>query len=60
MRITKKYLIEQGWIEKAGIMVRFTNPRIGWKEDGTLIIGYNEYQEKVTTIEELTKILKCK
>lgn len=56
--LNKEYLQAQGWIEKAGIMVRFSHPRIGWKPDGTLIIGYHEYPEKVTTIEQLQNILR--
>ena len=55
--ITREYLLSQGWKEKSGVMVQFTNPRIGWKKDGTLIIGYHEYPEKVTTIAQLERIL---
>ena len=55
--ITKEYLLSQGWVEKGGVMVRFSNPRIGWKPDGTLIVGWHEWPEKVTTIEELNKII---
>ena len=55
--ITKEYLLSQGWVEKSGVMVRFSNPRIGWKPDGTLIVGWHEWPEKVTTIEELNKII---
>lgn len=48
-----------GWAEKSGIMVRFSTPRIGYKPDGTLIIGYFEYNEgKVETLEELLTILE--
>lgn len=54
--ITREYLLSQGWVEKGGVMVLFSNPRIGWKPDGTLIVGWNEWPEKVTTIEELNKI----
>lgn len=53
-------LLSRGWVERAGIMVRFTNPRLGWKEDGTLIIGWHEYPEKVTTIQQLESILQSK
>ena len=55
--ITKEYLLSQGWVERGGVMVRFSNPRIGWKEDGTLIVGWHEWHEKVTTIEELNRII---
>ena len=53
----KEKLIRRGWVEKAGIMVRFSNPRIGWKSDGTLIIGWHEYPEKVFSVERLEEIL---
>ena len=50
-------LLALGWVEKNGVLVRYSNPRLGWKPDGTLIIGYWEYKEKVTTIDQLNKIL---
>lgn len=56
-KITKERLEKLGWIEKNGVMVRFTNPRIGWKEDGTMIIGWHEHKEKVVSMEELTKLI---
>ena len=56
----KSKLKELGWKEKSGIMVRFSNPRIGWKEDGTLIIGYHEHPKKVYNIETLKNILNEK
>lgn len=58
MRITKSRLLELGWLEKNGVMVRFSNPRIGWKEDGTLIVGWHEYPEKVFMMERLNEILE--
>lgn len=57
MVITKEHLAAHGWVEKSGVMVRFGNPRIGWKPDGTLIVGWHEWPEKVTTIEQLNKVL---
>lgn len=56
MLLTKEYLQSKGWVERAGIMVLFSNPRLGWKSDGTMIVGYHELKEKVTTIEELEAI----
>lgn len=54
----KQQLLELSWIDKGDVIVRYSNPRIGWKpSDGTLIIGYHEYKEKVHTIEELNKAL---
>lgn len=53
----KEELAKLGWLEKGGVMVRFSNPRIGWKTDGTLIVGYFEYPEKVYTMERLNEIL---
>ena len=46
-----------GWVEKNGVFVRYSNPRIGWKEDGTLIVGYHEYPEKVHTVDNLYAVL---
>ncbi len=57
MQITKELLASVGWVEKNGVMVRYSHPRLGWKPDGTLIVGYWEWKEKVRTIEELKKIL---
>lgn len=57
MKITREYLRLRGWVDRGDIMVRFSNPRLGWKEDGTLIVGYHELPEKVTTTEELWRYL---
>ena len=56
-KITFEYLKSAGWFERGGIMVRFTHPRIGYKSDGTLIIGYHEYPEKIFNISRLNQIL---
>lgn len=56
-KITYDFLKSIGWVEKSGIMVRFPNPRIGWKSDGTLIIGYHEYPKKVFDKELLLKLI---
>lgn len=56
--LTRQYLKELGWKEKNGIMVLFSNPRLGWKDNGTLIIGYHEYPFSVTTIEKFNSVLK--
>ena len=53
----KEALENLGWVEKKGVMVRFSQPRLGWKPDGTLIIGYHEWPEKVTDLETLLKII---
>ena len=56
----KEALLELGWVDKGDVLVRYGNPRIGWKPaDGTLVIGYNEWPEKVLTIEQLNEAL-CK
>ena len=52
-----KELLDLGWIRRGDYLVRFSNPRIGWKEDGTLVVGYHQWPEKVTTIERLREIL---
>ena len=51
-------LLALGWVEKNGVLVRYSNPRLGWKPDGTLIIGYWEYPIKVHTIKELNDVLE--
>ena len=53
----KEELLKLGWVDKGDVLVRYSNPRLGWKEDGTLIVGYYEWKEKVKTIEELKAIL---
>ena len=59
----KDQLLALGWKlthNSAGeeTLVRFSNPRIGWKTDGTLIVGWHEWPEKVHTMEELEFILE--
>lgn len=56
MKLTKEYLSDRGWLEKGGIMVLYSSPRLGWKEDGTLIVGYHQHPQKVTTVEELQEV----
>ncbi len=53
-----KELLDLGWIRRGDYLVRFSNPRIGWKEDGTLVVGYHQWPEKVTTMERLLEILQ--
>lgn len=59
----KDILVSLGWKlchNSAGeeTLVRFSNPRIGYKPDsGTLIIGYHEYPQKVWTMEQLQTII---
>lgn len=54
----KEELLQLGFVDKGDVLVRYSNPRIGWKPaDGTLIIGYFEHPTKVFTIEELKKII---
>ena len=55
--ITFEYLRDHGWVEKEGVMIKYSKPRLGWKADGTLIIGYHEYPKRVLHISELKKIL---
>ena len=54
----EEQLLALGWVDKGNVLVRYSDPRIGWKEDGTLIIGYHEWPEKVTTIEKLKEIIE--
>lgn len=54
----KDQLLNLGWVDKGDVLVRYSNPRLGWKpSDGTLIIGYHEYPKKVHTINELEKAM---
>lgn len=55
----KEALLSLGWVDKGDVLVRYSRPRIGWKPaDGTLIVGYREWPEKVTTIEKLKEIIE--
>ena len=58
MKLTKELLASMGWVEKNGVMVRYSHPRLGWKPDGTFIVGYWEWKEKVLTLEELRGLLE--
>jgi hypothetical protein len=54
----KAQLLSLGWVYKGDVLVRYGNPRLGWKPaDGTLIIGYPEWPEKVLTIGQLKEAL---
>lgn len=53
----KEELLALGWVDKGDVLVYYSKPRLGWKLDGTLIIGYHEYPYKVTSVEELEKAL---
>lgn len=53
----KSELLKRGWVDKGDVLVKYSKPRLGWKEDGTLIIGYYEYPNKVTSINDLNAIL---
>ena len=53
----KDQLLNLGWVDKGDVLVRYSNPRLGWKPDGTLIIGYHEYPKKVYTMEELNEAI---
>lgn len=55
-QIDKSVLAEMGWVEKAGWMVRYGAPRLGWM-GGRLVIGYRDFPERVTTISQLEKIM---
>ena len=54
----KEQLLSLGWVDKGDVLVRYSSPRLGWKPaDGTLIIGYKEWPEKVLTIGQLDEAL---
>ena len=56
-------LLAEGWKPCHGsdgvlVLVRFSDPRVGYKPaDGTLIVGYHEYPEKVYDYNQLKKII---
>lgn len=57
-RKMKEELLALGWVDKGDVLVRYGTPRLGWKPtDGTLIIGYHEWPEKVKTINEIKKVI---
>ena len=54
----KEELLQLGFVDKGDVLVRYSNPRVGWKPaDGTLIVGYHEWPQKVTSIEQLEQII---
>lgn len=54
----KAQLLSLGWVDKGDVLVRYGNPRLGWKPaNGTLIIVYHEWPEKVKDLETLNFIL---
>ena len=55
----REELLALGWIDMGDVLVRYSSPRIGWKPaDGTLIIGYREWPEKVNSIDVLREIIE--
>lgn len=57
--MTRMELVALGWVDKGDVVVRYSDPRIGWiPSDGTLIIGYRECPEKVFTTDEIYGKLK--
>lgn len=54
----KEQLLSLGWVDKGDVLVCYSSPRLGWKPaDGTLIIGYKEWPEKVWDIKTLNDIV---
>ncbi len=57
--LTKNRLLRLGWADRGDVLVRYSNPRIGWKPvDGTLIIGYREYPKKVFSVQQIIKAIE--
>lgn len=57
--LTKDELIARGWVDKGEVLVRYSSPRVGWKPaDGTLIIGYREWPQKIHSVLEIDSILQ--
>lgn len=58
MKELKDELLSRGWVDKGDVLVRYSSPRLGWKpEDGTLIVGFREFPDKVRTVHEMDVIL---
>ncbi len=56
----KSQLLALGWVDKGDVLVKYSNPRLGWKPgDGTLIVGYHEVG-RVRTLEELNRLVEIK
>ena len=55
--ITEAYLESKDWVKKGDVWVKFINPRLGWKDDGTFYMGYFTFPVKITTISQLEHIL---
>ena len=59
LQLLRMELLQQGWEDHGDVIVRRSDPRIGWKPvDGTLIIGYHEHPKKVFRWQDLEIILK--
>ena len=56
--INTEIMLALGFYWSRDIWVLKRDTRIGWKPDGTLIVGYHEWKEKVTDLAELLAILK--
>ena len=55
---TKQQLLDLGWEDKGDVLVRRTQPRIGWKPaDGTLIVGYHECSYKCYMVEQIPALI---
>ena len=55
--ITRQWLIDHGWVLRYDVYVLYRHPRMGWKPDGTMYIGYYTYHEKVFTIDKITELI---
>ena len=55
--ITIEMMLSLGFYWSRDIWVLKGETRIGWKPDGTLIVGYHEWPKKVTDLADLVAIL---
>ena len=55
--INTETLLALGFYWSRDIWVLKAQARIGWKPDGTLIVGYHEWPKKVTDFADLIAIL---
>lgn len=51
-------LLSRGWVDKGDVLVWYGEPRLGWRGDGTLIVGWHEWPEKVESMEKLEAVLR--
>lgn len=57
--INTETLLALGFYWSGDVWVLKGDTRVGWKPDGTLIIGYHEWPKKVLDLADLVAILRA-